>query len=539
MYDMALWLAMRDAIAAVTPHEDLLCDGGPAPNTTFSSVASTAVVSAMKAKDGGALLIASSTIPHGLATSFTVQAAGADASWKLCDVVTQKSVDASASGSASWKSEAEDGSVLLFAKQTPCHQRPGRATAPAAPATPSVKSDDEPAEPAPLPYAPKPAWATKWRRHLDFTINHACWCNNTHTHNHQFKCAATPHEPNIGDYSCFQNYRGPAAAKEFAEFMVSMNVDSVQLEAHPDSGWVTYYPTSSGSRPYPSLVKNKRDWLGDTIKALRAVPTKNGKALGVFLYMNVGSSNRYAGERPDYTYSQYNLTTAFEGGSTICQNAPGHLETLVNLTNEIVSRYRPDAFRFDGLADGLGHCYTEGDKAFYKELYNEEMPTPFAPDNWRRQYDFYRETTTRTMRTLRTAMLKIKPDIMTWANGYGPYRQAFTDGETLNDMNTCAETNDVAFSEFSSVFLWAIQQATTVATKGTVNGCMLGCDTSSMHSGQGQIEAAWEAVSRGAIMYSYFEPPLMNLGTGFQTRGWTKEDPAGSGYNETLFRWVR
>ena len=39
-------------------------------------------------------------------------------------------------------------------------------------------------------------------------------------------------------------------------------------------------------------------------------------------------------------------------------------------------------------------------------------------------------------------------------------------------------------------------------------------------------------------MYSYFEPPLMNLGTGFQTRGWTKEDPAGSGYNETLFRWV-
>lgn len=264
--------------------------------------------------------------------------------------------------------------------------------------------------------------------------------------------------------------------------------------------------------------------------------TKRGKPLGVFLYMNVGSSNRYAGERPEYSYSQYNVTGAFEGGSTICQNAPGHLETLTSLTTEIVARYQPDAFRFDGLADGLGHCYTSGDKAFYLQLYGEEMPEPFPKDQWRRQYDFYRATTTRTMKTLRAAMLKQKPDIMTWANGYGPYRAPFTDGETLNDMNTCAETNDVAFSEFSSVFLWAVQQATTVATKGTVNGCMLGCDTSSMQSGDAQIEAAWEAVARGAIMYSYFEPPLMNLTTGYQNPGWTQEHKSG-GYNETLFRW--
>ena len=141
-------------------------------------------------------------------------------------------------------------------------------------------------------------------------------------------------------------------------------------------------------------------------------------------------------------------------------------------------------------------------------------------------------------------------------------------------MDTCAETNDVAFSEFSSVFLWvrktpfwchlyykpsiyqdrlgtntrktqnnerysvqAVQQATTVATKGTVNGCMLGCDTSSMDSGEAQIEAAFEAMARGAIMYSYFEPPLMNLSTGYENRGWTREGGAATGYNETLFRW--
>ena len=81
MYDMGLWLAMRDAIDVVTPHEDLLCDGAPAALTTFSDTAAVAVVSGMAAKDGS-LLIASSTIPHGSATSWTATVSGADASCK-------------------------------------------------------------------------------------------------------------------------------------------------------------------------------------------------------------------------------------------------------------------------------------------------------------------------------------------------------------------------------------------------------------------------------------------------------------------------
>ena len=44
-------------------------------------------------------------------------------------------------------------------------------------------------------------------------------------------------------------------------------------------------------------------------------------------------------------------------------------------------------------------------------------------------------------------------------------------------------------------------------------------------------------------MYSYFEPPLMNLSTGYENRGWTAPTADGgghravAGYNETLFRW--
>ena len=150
---MSLWLAMRDAIDIVTPYEDIIMDGVPAPDGTFTNVAATAVVSAMQgsakrsrsnnstkvhsaSRDSGeasgeghvesgisaALLIASSTIPNGLATDFTVTVPGASASWLLCDVATGKSVAVSADGVAHWQAETEHGSVLLMAASTPCHK---------------------------------------------------------------------------------------------------------------------------------------------------------------------------------------------------------------------------------------------------------------------------------------------------------------------------------------------------------------------------------------------------------------------------------
>jgi hypothetical protein len=38
MYDMALWLAMWEAVALVTPSESVLCDGAPAHEGAFSGV---------------------------------------------------------------------------------------------------------------------------------------------------------------------------------------------------------------------------------------------------------------------------------------------------------------------------------------------------------------------------------------------------------------------------------------------------------------------------------------------------------------------
>lgn len=125
MYDGALWLGIRDAIAAVTPYEDLICDGKPASNETFFGVADTAVVSAMEDAYGsytGTMLIASSTIPHGEPTSWNVRSPRADSTWKLCNVATLAATQASSSGSAMYMAHVEEGSVLVFGPTTPCHK---------------------------------------------------------------------------------------------------------------------------------------------------------------------------------------------------------------------------------------------------------------------------------------------------------------------------------------------------------------------------------------------------------------------------------
>lgn len=116
---------MRDAIAAVAPYEDLICDGKPADSAAFSNVANTAVVSGMEDGFEGNMLIASSTIPHGLPTHLTVHSARADASWKLCDVtnlIGQGGVSASSTGTVTWATKAEEGTVLVFGPSTPCHK---------------------------------------------------------------------------------------------------------------------------------------------------------------------------------------------------------------------------------------------------------------------------------------------------------------------------------------------------------------------------------------------------------------------------------
>ena len=98
-------------------------DGVPTGPGVLSQVAASAVVSAMVSNGTGShrMLIASSTIPYGRPTAFTVSAPYATPEWKLCDLITKRSVAVSATGAATWAAENEAGTMLLLAVDTPCH----------------------------------------------------------------------------------------------------------------------------------------------------------------------------------------------------------------------------------------------------------------------------------------------------------------------------------------------------------------------------------------------------------------------------------
>ena len=122
--DMSLWLAFRDAVALVAPHEGLVLDGTPSEEGALFALDPSAVVSAMVAADRGSMLIASSSLPHNRQSGFSVRAPpGTDTThWLLCNLQnTSRSVAAGADGAASWAAKEEAGTLLLFGARTPCH----------------------------------------------------------------------------------------------------------------------------------------------------------------------------------------------------------------------------------------------------------------------------------------------------------------------------------------------------------------------------------------------------------------------------------
>ena len=125
--DMSLWLTVRDAIALVAPHEDLIMDGAPTAAVDITGLSAKAVVSGMPGHDGS-MLIAASSMPHNKPCAFSVRAKAQASGWLLCELPragtsASKAVDPGLDGVVSWHAAREVGSLLLFARNTPCHAK--------------------------------------------------------------------------------------------------------------------------------------------------------------------------------------------------------------------------------------------------------------------------------------------------------------------------------------------------------------------------------------------------------------------------------
>ena len=122
----------RDSRHRAQGYEDLICDGVPvsAGKDGFLSVKAPVspyvepVVSGTKDLEISPtmLLIASSVTPYGSSIEFNVSMPHANNSWRLCDLANHvRSTRATAAGLATWANSVEEGTLLLFAADTPCH----------------------------------------------------------------------------------------------------------------------------------------------------------------------------------------------------------------------------------------------------------------------------------------------------------------------------------------------------------------------------------------------------------------------------------
>ena len=176
---------------------------------------------------------------------------------------------------------------------------------------------------------------------------------------------------------------------------------------------------------YPALLEKKYDFFGELSTALKA------KGMEVFVYMPIAYNHHFAMEHPEAGWMARNHSNGTNGinhgspsvpGSNSgrysrcqnisCLNYPGYIELVANYTRQVIKQYQPAAVRYDGWQMTIDH-HCEGCKRFYRELYGEELPEAWRPEDWRRQYDFQRAATTRAIEVLRSAATELDPSIMT------------------------------------------------------------------------------------------------------------------------------
>lgn len=230
---------------------------------------------------------------------------------------------------------------------------------------------------------------------------------------------------------------------ELAYFSRKLNLDAVLLLAVPHHGYTTY-PSAAGT-PFPAL--EGKDWYGQCIKQLHQ------RNISVFGYITLGTNWKYMRDNlgKPYIHGKSDAAGIIEPTSAICFNAPGYIALVEAYTRELLTMYPLDALRYDMLF-GPRKCLCDGCKAYYKELYGEELATWNGKD-WRREMDFYLATLDRPVNCLTNVARQVKPNVEIWQNCINTYSEA--------NVNL-GRQHDVAYIEFG-------EPSRLLALKGILN----------------------------------------------------------------------
>ncbi len=240
---------------------------------------------------------------------------------------------------------------------------------------------------------------------------------------------------------------------EFAVFCAKIKLDGTVVMAVPHHGYCTYN-TKIGEK-FPGM---KGDWFGDVIEQLHR------RKIAAFGYITLNWNWKYMRDNQgkDFVHGTPNPDGSFDDldNAAICLNAPGYLDMVEGYTREVLEKYPVDGLRWDILTTAPG-CTCAGCRAFYRELYGEEIPQWHGVEG-RRQREFYIATTGRAVRRLAAVCRRIKPSVEIWQNQLNASER--------NDMNL-SRLMDVAYNEFGDTFQLLLNKG--VANKpAVINGLL-------------------------------------------------------------------
>ena len=92
-----------------------------------------------------------------------------------------------------------------------------------------------------------------------------------------------------------------------------------------------------------------------------------------------------------------------------------YADRVLEYAREILTNYPVDGLRTD-ILDHNTSTRTPGDKAFYRELYGEEMPAKYP--SWQREMDFRLKSISRFVRRFHDACKAVKPSVEIWHNWF-------------------------------------------------------------------------------------------------------------------------
>ncbi len=199
-----------------------------------------------------------------------------------------------------------------------------------------------------------------------------------------------------------EDYFTRADPVTYAEFCKQINLDAVILMAYSHHGYASY--DSKIMEKFPGMLG---DWFGETIEELHK------RGIAAIAYITLARNWKYPIEHPEQAWMR---VSGSKREHFLCLNSP-YVDQVIAISQEVLRNYPVDALRYDTLEQPLYH-HCNGCKAFYRELYGEELPQKWEEWNWRRQYEFQRASSSRAVEWIYKACKKVKPSVEIWQNGF-------------------------------------------------------------------------------------------------------------------------